>query len=64
MSTHSPEALNILNENELQNIIVTKYDKKKGSTMSHLGKKQIEKAKAYMKELDLSDYWLSSDLEE
>jgi predicted ATP-dependent endonuclease of OLD family len=63
MSTHSPEALNILDENELGNIIVTKYDKKKGTTMSHLGKKQMEKARAYMKELDLSDYWLSSDLE-
>jgi predicted ATPase len=63
MSTHSPEALNILEPDELGNIIVTKYDKKKGTTMSHLNKKQVEKAKAYMKELDLSDYWLSSDLE-
>lgn len=63
MSTHSPEALNILNENELQNIIVTKYDKKKGTTLSHLNKQQVAKAKAYMKELDLSDYWLQSDME-
>lgn len=65
MSTHSPEALNVLDENELGNIVVTKYSKEKGTTMAHLSKQQISKAKAYMSDeyLFLSDYWIMSDLE-
>ncbi|HRG89368.1 MAG TPA: AAA family ATPase, partial [Chitinophagales bacterium] len=65
ISTHSPQALNYLNEDELSNILITKYDAKKGTQVKHLTKPQINKAKKYMKEVGfLSDYWMMSDLEE
>jgi predicted ATP-dependent endonuclease of OLD family len=64
ISTHSPEALNILGPEELDRIIITKYDPKKGTTMKHLSPAQKKKAKIYMEEENsLSDYWMNSDLE-
>ncbi|MBI3234307.1 MAG: AAA family ATPase [Bacteroidetes bacterium] len=64
ISTHSPQALNQLNEDELNNILVTSYDTKKGTQIKHLTKPQMAKAKKYMKEVGfLSDYWMLSDLE-
>ncbi|MDI9364841.1 MAG: AAA family ATPase [Flavobacterium sp.] len=62
ISTHSPMALDILKPDELDRITIAKYDK--GTKFLKLTKKQIAKAKRYMKEVDkLSDYWLHSDLE-
>lgn len=64
ISTHSPQTLNCLNENELNQILITSYDSKKGTQMKHLTKPQTNKAKKYMKEVGfLSDYWMLSDLE-
>jgi predicted ATP-dependent endonuclease of OLD family len=65
ISTHSPQALNQLEEDELSRILITTYDSKKGTQVRHLSKPQITKAKKYMKEVGfLSDYWMISDLDE
>lgn len=65
LTTHSPEVLNILNENELDRIIVTRFDSEKGTQMHKLSPIQIAKGQLYMKEVGhLSDYWVHSNLEE
>ncbi|MFI5136212.1 MAG: AAA family ATPase [Sphingobacteriales bacterium] len=65
LSTHSPKALDHLSQDELNSILVTYYDLKKGTQIRHLTGKEIAKAKKYMKEVGFfSDYWLLSDLEE
>jgi len=62
VSTHSPLTLDILKEDELNRIIIAKYNK--GTKFSKLGKAEIIKAKKYMNEVgELSYYWLHSDLE-
>jgi AAA15 family ATPase/GTPase len=62
ISTHSPLTLDILKEDELNRIIIAKYDK--GTKFSTLDESQIVKAKKYMNEVgELSYYWLHSDLE-
>jgi predicted ATP-binding protein involved in virulence len=65
ISTHSPQVLNILEEDELKRIILTSYDAEKGTKLRKMKVKEIKKAQAYMEEegLWLSDYWLHSDLE-
>lgn len=65
ITTHSPDVLNILGADELDRIIVTKYDNEKGTIMRKLQAPQIEKARRYMQSagLFLSDYWVHSDLE-
>ena len=64
LTTHSPEVLDILDEEELDRIIITSFDAEKGSQFRHLSKEEVEKARRYMEEgLQLSDYWRFSDLE-
>jgi predicted ATP-dependent endonuclease of OLD family len=64
ISTHSPQSLNYLKEDEMSRILITYYDRKKGTQLKHLTKIQINKAKKYIKEVGfLSDYWMLSDLE-
>ena len=65
VTTHSPQVLNILNDDELDRIIITKYDTEQGTKMFHLSEEKIKKAQSYMEEegLWLSDYWVHSDLE-
>lgn len=63
ISTHSPIALDILDESELSRIIIAKYEQS-ATNFSNLNKTQINTAKRYMREVgDLSYYWLHSDLE-
>ena len=66
ITTHSPQVLNILDEDELDRIIITKNEKKKGTTLRNLSDRELKKAKSFMEEdgLSLSDYWIHSDLEE
>lgn len=65
LSTHSPKALDHLEEDELDKILIAVYDREKGTQLHHLNPEQIHKAKTYMNEVGyLSDYWLLSDLEE
>jgi len=62
VSTHSTLSLDILEENELDRIIVTKYDK--GTQFHRLSGEETDKAKRYINEVgELSYFWLHSDLE-
>ncbi len=63
ISTHSPQALNVLNVNELDRIIVA--DMTEGGTQfRHLSEKTKAKARKYMENEDsLGAFWLHSDLE-
>jgi len=63
ITTHSPIVLNTLNSDELDNIIISSIES--GATkLRHLTSDQIIKAQAYMGKMDLSDYWIHSDLED
>lgn len=64
LTTHSPEVLNTLGMDELDRIIVARYDKEKGTQLRHLSEEDQEFARNYMKdELFLSDYWVMSGFE-
>lgn len=64
LTTHAPEVLNILHEDELDKIIVTRFDENTGTQMHHLSEKQKKKGKAYMKNVGyLSMFWAYSSLE-
>jgi predicted ATPase len=65
ITTHSPDALNILTTNELHKIIVTHFDNEKGTLMHHLSPQKIKKARTYMSTegLALKDFWVHSNLE-
>ncbi len=66
ITTHAPDVLNILNDNELHRIIVTRFDAEKGTQMHHLSPSKIQEALAYMNAagLALKDYWVHSNLED
>ena len=65
ITTHSPEVLSILGNDELDRIIVTRYDAEKGTQMHHLSPKQIRKGQIYIEEVgNLSSFWVHSNLEE
>jgi AAA15 family ATPase/GTPase len=66
VTTHSPDALNILEKNELHKIVITRFDTKKGTLMHHLSPQKVAKAHRYMNTegLELKDFWLHSNLEE
>lgn len=61
ITTHSPQVLNILSEEELDHIITTRYDAEKGTTMHHLTEEQKQVARNYIEEgLSLGDAWVYS----
>ena len=64
MTTHSPQALDALEEDEFNRIIIAySTHSTDGTKLRHLNTEELIKAKAYIKEDFLSDYWLYSDLE-
>ena len=64
ISTHSPIVLNCLGPDELDRIIICDYIKGQGTKLRHLTEKEMDKARAYMKDVGfLSDYWMHSDLQ-
>lgn len=64
ITTHSPMTLDVLEEDELDRIIVASYNQEKRSTeLKHLSEETKAKAKRYMEEDYLSDFWKYSDLE-
>ncbi len=63
ITTHSPQVLDILNQDELDHIIIAEFDPEKGSTFRHLTEKELKKARFIMKEEPLSHYWRYSDLD-
>jgi AAA15 family ATPase/GTPase len=63
ISTHAPEALDVLGPDELDRIVFTRMTPE-GTQTSHLDEKQKRKAQRYLREKDnLSNYWKHSDLE-
>ena len=62
ITTHAPQALDSIEENELGRIILA-YTSNDGTSFRHLNEDELLKAKKYTKENYLSDYWLYSDLE-
>jgi AAA15 family ATPase/GTPase len=64
ITTHAPQVLNILDEDELGRIILTEFSPKNGTIMRHLSAEQIAQSRDYMTSegLFLSDYWLYSNL--
>lgn len=62
LTTHSPQVLNILDPDDLDRIIISKYDKEKGTQLYHLTEEEMEHARGYMEAegLFLSDYWVYS----
>jgi len=50
MTTHAPRSLDILKDNELDRIILTRYDEKLGTKMRHLSKTDIKHAIKYREE--------------
>ena len=65
ITTHSPQVLDMLNEDELDRITICELDEKKGTRFRKLKKTQIATAKKFMHEqgLFLSDYWRYGNLE-
>jgi predicted ATPase len=64
ITTHSPQVLDVLSQDELNRMIICHYDSKNGTQLTYLSDQQIKKAKKYMSsEAFLSDYWRFSDLE-
>jgi len=65
LTTHSPQVLNVLRTDELDRIIVVRYEKDNGTKMSHLTEEEQQHARTYMEEagLFLSDYWVHSGFE-
>lgn len=63
ITTHSPQVLDILGPNDLNSIVLASYDYPNGTILRHLSGEEIKKAKKYIKEEFLSDYWIHSDLE-
>jgi predicted ATP-dependent endonuclease of OLD family len=65
VSTHSPQALDYLDADELSHIIIADYDDKKGTQLRKLNAKEKKDALKFTKEVGyLSDYWLYADLEQ
>jgi predicted ATP-binding protein involved in virulence len=64
VTTHSPQALDSISENELHRIILAYTSSlNEGTKLRHLNESELLKAKEYIKDDFLSDYWLYSDLE-
>lgn len=63
ISTHAPQALNVLSTEELDRIIVADMTEE-GTKLLHLDEKTKAKARKYMENEDsLASFWLYSDLE-
>ncbi len=61
ISTHSPQVLNCLGEDELDRIIVARHEGKAGTKLYHLSEEEKGFAAEFMKnEAFLSDYWMLS----
>ncbi len=66
ITTHSPEVLNAIHPDELDRIIVTRYDAEKGTVMKKLSTEQAKEMGERIKEGDmfLSDRWVHLNLED
>ena len=64
ITTHAPEVLNCLKENEIDRIIVARHEGKGGTKMYKLSEKEQKSVQTYMKhQASISDYWLQTGFE-
>ena len=63
LTTHSPQALDFLESNELNRIVLAYSENSSNTKLRHLDEKELSKAKLYIENNFLSDYWLHSNLE-
>ncbi|MFN7118228.1 MAG: AAA family ATPase [Saprospiraceae bacterium] len=65
ITTHSPQVLNALAADELDRIIIARYEKEAGTKLYHLTEEEMAHARSYMETegLFLSDYWVYSGFE-
>ena len=64
ITTHNPQALDLLGKEDLQRIILTKYNATSGTTMRHLDSKEEDAARNHMENVGyLSLHWLHSNLD-
>ena len=64
ITTHAPEVLNCLKENEIDRIIVARHEGKAGTKMYKLSEKEQKSVQIYMKhQASISDYWLQTGFE-
>ena len=63
LTTHSPQALDFLDSNELNRIVLAYSENSSNTKLRHLDEKELSKAKLYIENNFLSDYWLHSNLE-
>jgi predicted ATP-dependent endonuclease of OLD family len=66
ITTHSPEVLNAISPDELDRIIVTRFDAKKGTIMRKLSPDKAKEIGERIKKSDmfLSDHWVHQGLED
>jgi AAA15 family ATPase/GTPase len=65
ITTHSPQVLDVLGIDELDQILIAEIDSENGTTMRKLTERETEKAKIYLQDEGmLSDYWRFSDFQE
>lgn len=64
VTTHAPQALNLFTIEELDAIHICTFNANEGTRVKKLSKEQVAKAKYFMEDMYLSDYWMNSDLEE
>ncbi len=59
ITTHAPKTLDVLEDDELDRIILTRYEKDLGTKMRHLSNEEQQHAVKFMKEENffLSDFW-------
>lgn len=62
LTSHSPQSLDILDESELNKIIIA-YSINHETQLKHLNESELIKAKKYIEDMYLSDFWIYSDLE-
>jgi predicted ATP-dependent endonuclease of OLD family len=64
ITTHSPQVLDVLGIDELDQILIAETDAENGTVIRKLTEKETEKAKIYLQDEGmLSDYWRFSDLQ-
>lgn len=61
--THAPTVLDYLDKDELNKLIICSYEDESGTQFKHLSKAKMKQALSFMEDMNLSDYWRSSDLE-
>jgi predicted ATPase len=64
LTTHSPQVLDMLSQDELDRIVIAEISPEKGTTFRHLTEDEFSNAKLYMSDTGLlSDYWRFSDFQ-